>query len=97
MDTNSFYSSAVAAGVNDDLIPPFAQAFAYDFDFQREIKPGDVFEAVFAQQVDPSGAAAAPGKLLFVSLETQAKSKALYWFTRCPARPAVGSTATAAA
>lgn len=80
MDTNSFYSSAVAAGVNDDLIPGFAQAFAFDFDFQREIKPGDVFEAVIAQQVDPSGAAVGQAKLLFASLETQAKSKALYWY-----------------
>jgi len=80
MDTNSFYSSAVAAGVNDDLIPGFAQAFAYDFDFQREIKPGDVFEAVFEQQADPSGAAVGSGKLVFASLETQAKSRALYWY-----------------
>src|SRR5579871_517847 len=78
MDVNSFYSSAVAAGVNDALIPGFAQAFAFDFDFQREIKPGDVFEAVFEQQTDPSGATVGPGKLLYVSLETQAKSKALY-------------------
>ena len=80
MDTNSFYSSAVAAGVNDDLIPGFAQAFAFDFDFQREIRPGDVFEAVIEQQTDPSGAAVGKGKLLFASLETQAKSRALYWY-----------------
>jgi murein DD-endopeptidase MepM/ murein hydrolase activator NlpD len=80
MDVNSFYSSAVSAGVNDDLIPGFAQAFAYDFDFQREIKPGDVFEAVIQQQVDPSGATVGSGKLLYASLETQAKSKALYWY-----------------
>jgi murein DD-endopeptidase MepM/ murein hydrolase activator NlpD len=80
MDVNSFYSSAVSAGVNDDLIPGFAQAFAYDFDFQREIKPGDVFEAVIQQQVDPSGATTGTGKLLYASLETQAKSKALYWY-----------------
>jgi murein DD-endopeptidase MepM/ murein hydrolase activator NlpD len=72
MDTDSFYSSAVAAGVNDDLIPPFAQAFAYDFDFQREIKPG--------------GATVGSGKLLFASLETQAKSRALYWFAP-PGKP----------
>jgi murein DD-endopeptidase MepM/ murein hydrolase activator NlpD len=86
MDVNSFYSSAVAAGVNDDLIPGFAQAFAYDFDFQREIKPGDVFEAVFEQQAAPSGDAVGAGKLLFASLETQAKSKALYWYA-APSKP----------
>jgi murein DD-endopeptidase MepM/ murein hydrolase activator NlpD len=80
MDTNSFYSSAVAAGVTDALIPEFAQAFAFDFDFQREIKPGDVFEAAFEQQVDPSGQVVGPQKLVFAQLETQAKSKALYWF-----------------
>ncbi len=80
MDVNSFYSSAVAAGVTDALIPQFAQAFAFDFDFEREIKPGDVFEAAFEQQVNSAGEVVGPEKLLFVSLETAAKQKALYWF-----------------
>ena len=95
MDTNSFYSSAVAAGVNDDLIPPFAQAFAYDFDFQREITPGDVFEAVFEQR-DRRGAAVGAGKLLFVSLETR-PSRGRSTGTRRRASPAAGTTPTAAA
>jgi murein DD-endopeptidase MepM/ murein hydrolase activator NlpD len=80
MDVNSFYSSAVAAGVTDELIPGFAQAFAFDFDFQREIKAGDVFEAAFDQHTNANGEVVGPQKLLFVSLETQAKSRALYWF-----------------
>jgi murein DD-endopeptidase MepM/ murein hydrolase activator NlpD len=80
MDVNSFYSSAVAAGVTDALIPDFARAFAFDFDFQREIKAGDVFEAAFQQEVNSQGQVVGPEKLLFVSLETQAKSRALYWF-----------------
>lgn len=80
MDANSFYSSAVTAGVTDSLISDFANAFAFDFDFQREIKPGDIFEAAFAQQVNDAGEAVGPERLLYVALQTEAKSRALYRF-----------------
>lgn len=82
LDAESFYSSAVAAGVNDALIPAFAQAFTFDFDFQRELKPGDVFEAVYEEAVNADGTPAASGakRLLYASLTTAAKSRALYRF-----------------
>ncbi|HWU78627.1 MAG TPA: M23 family metallopeptidase, partial [Caulobacter sp.] len=80
MDANSFYSSAVAAGVRDSLIDDFAAAFAFDFDFQREIKPGDIFEAAFERQVDGDGAVVGSERLVYVSLQTNAKSRALYAF-----------------
>jgi len=81
MDANSFYSSAVAAGVTDSLISDFANAFTFDFDFQREIKPGDIFEAAFEQQVNDAGDTAGTARLVYASLQTQAKSRALYRFT----------------
>ncbi len=80
MDTNSFYSSAVTAGISDSVIPEFAKAFSYDFDFQREINPGDVFEAAFEQTENASGEAVGPAKLVYASLSTAAKSKAVYFF-----------------
>jgi murein DD-endopeptidase MepM/ murein hydrolase activator NlpD len=80
MDDNSFYSSAVAAGVTDSLIPRFAEAFAYDFDFVREIRPGDIFEAAFARRVDDAGEVVGAEELLYASLQTAAKSRALYRF-----------------
>jgi murein DD-endopeptidase MepM/ murein hydrolase activator NlpD len=80
MDANSFYSSAVAAGVRDSLIDDFAAAFAFDFDFQREIKPGDIFEAAFERQIDGEGAVVGSERLVYVSLQTSAKSRALYAF-----------------
>ena len=80
MDANSFYSSAVAAGVTDSLISDFANAFAFDFDFQREIKPGDIFEAAFEQQVNGAGQVMGAERLVYASLQTQAKSRALYRF-----------------
>lgn len=78
MDANSFYSSAVAAGVTDSLISDFANAFAFDFDFQREIRPGDIFEAAFEQRVSGTGEAVGAERLVYASLQTAAKSRAFY-------------------
>ncbi len=80
IDKNSFYTSALAVGVLDSLIPEFARAFTYDFDFQREISPGDVFEAAFERTINAAGEPAGPSRLIYVSLTTPAKARALYRF-----------------
>jgi len=80
MDANSFYSSAVAAGVVDSLVNDFAGAFTFDFDFQREIRPGDIFEAAFEQKIDGHGDVVGAERLVYASLQTQTKSRALYLF-----------------
>ncbi|HEY4031370.1 MAG TPA: M23 family metallopeptidase [Caulobacteraceae bacterium] len=81
MDANSFYSSAVSSGLIDAMIPQFFQAFVYDFDFQREIKPGDVFEAAYQQRNNARSEAVGTPELLYASMVTQQKSRALYRFT----------------
>jgi murein DD-endopeptidase MepM/ murein hydrolase activator NlpD len=81
MDGDSFYTSAVAAGVNDALIPEFAAAFVYDFDFQREIQRGDTFEAAFQETVNADGEPLGARRLLYVALNTRAKRRAFYRFT----------------
>lgn len=80
MDGTSFYSSAVTAGVNDSLISDFAKAFSFDFDFQREINQGDVFEAAFEQDVNPSGQSIGPPRLVYASMTTPEKSRRFYRF-----------------
>ncbi len=80
MDAESFYSAAVAAGLHDSLVQTFAAAFAFDFDFQREIAPGDVFEASYEEAVSQQGEAGSARRLVYVSLTTREKSRALYWF-----------------
>ena len=80
MDATSFYNAAVAAGITDSLISDFANAFSFDFDFQREIHPGDVFEAAFEQPVNPEGREVGAPSLIYASINTPAKSKALYRF-----------------
>ncbi len=87
IDTTSFYSSAVAAGVNDSLIDDFAGAFAFDFDFQREIEPGDVFEATFERAVTSDGQPAGSPQLLYAALATAEKSRALYRWTPPGGKP----------
>ncbi|MDB5439201.1 MAG: hypothetical protein JWM33_1628, partial [Caulobacteraceae bacterium] len=80
MDSESFYSSAVSAGLSDVLIPDFFQAFVYDFDFQREIEPGDVFEAAFEENVNERGEPVGAKRLIYASMSTKLKSRALYGF-----------------
>jgi murein DD-endopeptidase MepM/ murein hydrolase activator NlpD len=80
MDADSFYSSAVAAGINDSLIPDFAKALSFDFDFQRDVHRGDAFEAAFEQPVDRSGTAVGAPRLIYASLSGASKSAAVYWF-----------------
>lgn len=75
MDGESFYTSAVAAGVDDRLITEITGALAFDFDFVREIHQGDVFSVAVEQR-----AGGAPPVLLYVSLVTAEKTKALYRF-----------------
>lgn len=84
MDADSFYSSAVAAGITDSLIPVFAAALAFDFDFQREVGVGDAFEAAFSQDFNAQGDPVGPPDLLYASLTTAAKSAAVYHFDGAP-------------
>jgi murein DD-endopeptidase MepM/ murein hydrolase activator NlpD len=78
MDSDSFYSSAVAAGVVDTLIPEFVNAFSFDFDLQQEVAPGDRFEVAYEQTVNAEGQPLGQPQLLFASLVTAAKSRNLY-------------------
>ena len=81
MDGDSFYTSAVSAGVTDSLISDFANAFSFDFNFQTEVGAGDVFEAAFEQRYNRSGDVVGVPTLVYVSLTTSAKSAALYRYT----------------
>ena len=78
LDSESFYSSAVHAGLIDSLVPEFINAFAYDFNLASEVQPGDTFEVAFEQSVNGRGEAVGAPQLLYASLTTRAKSKALY-------------------
>lgn len=64
----SLYLSAKTAGAPDGIIAELADAFAYDVDFQREIRGGDEFEAVFEVKYDDRNVRVATGDLVYARL-----------------------------
>lgn len=80
LDSESFYTSAVAAGVTDSLIPEFVNAFSFDFNLAAEVSPGDTFEVAYEQTVNAQGQPLGQPQLLYAQLVTATKRKALYRF-----------------
>ncbi|MBX3429809.1 MAG: peptidoglycan DD-metalloendopeptidase family protein [Hyphomonadaceae bacterium] len=76
----SLYSSALALGATDREVAALADAFSYDVDFQRDVRPGDRFELVFERFYDDEGNTVRTGDLLYVSLESSRGSRQFYQF-----------------
>lgn len=76
----SLYASALELGATDREVAALADAFSYDVDFQRDVRPGDDFELVFERFYDDEGNTVRTGELLFVSLESSRGSRAFYQF-----------------
>lgn len=76
----SLYSSALQLGATDREVQALADAFSYDVDFQRDVRPGDRFELVFERYYDDEGNTVRTGDLLFVSLESSRGSREFYQF-----------------
>lgn len=71
----SLFMSAKHAGASDQVIADFANIFAYDVDFQREIFGGDEFEAIFENRYDENGAMVGAGDILFARLKWRDRTK----------------------
>ena len=77
----SLYNEARKLGAGDQQVVDFAQVFAYDVDFQREVHPGDKFELVFDVLRDERGNVIKRGDLLYAALDGKAITKSFYRFT----------------
>ncbi|MEL7033472.1 MAG: M23 family metallopeptidase [Pseudomonadota bacterium] len=77
----SLYQDAQALGAEDQQVVDFAQVFAYDLDFQREVHPGDTFELVFNVMTDERGKVIRRGDVVYAALNGKAVNKAFYRFT----------------
>lgn len=76
----SLYASALDLGATDREVAALADAFAYDVDFQRDVRAGDNFELVFERFYDDEGNTVRTGELLFVSLESRRGPREFYSF-----------------
>jgi murein DD-endopeptidase MepM/ murein hydrolase activator NlpD len=79
--TTTLYEAALAAGAGDQQVVDFADVFAYDIDFQREIWEGDEFEFVFERKSDERGNFVTGGPLLYARLTNRSLNKGFYRFT----------------
>ena len=76
----SLYQDAQILGAEDQQVVDFAQVFAYDLDFQREVHPGDQFEMVFDVITDERGNVIRRGDVLYAALNGKTVSKSFYRF-----------------
>ena len=63
--TGSLFETATTAGAPHRAVANFANIFAYDVDFQRDVRKGDTFEALFEVQYGEDGTITGSGDILF--------------------------------
>ena len=71
----SLFLSAKKAGAPNQVIGNFANMFAYDVDFQRDIFGGDEFEAIFEVHYDNEGRIVGAGDILYGRLKWRGRNK----------------------
>jgi murein DD-endopeptidase MepM/ murein hydrolase activator NlpD len=75
---DSLYHSADAAGLPAALVPAFANLFAYELDFTRDIHKGDLFRVVFEEVRDQEGRFVRSGNILAAELYARGKKRSAY-------------------
>jgi murein DD-endopeptidase MepM/ murein hydrolase activator NlpD len=75
----SLYGTATEEGVPAYIIAEMMQVFAFDVDFQRQIHPGDGFEAFYGDPL--SGSSTKRNVLHYATLDLSGKTKTYYRFT----------------
>ena len=67
--SSSLYKASISAGMSDNVFNTFVQVLSFSVDFQREVKKGDKFEALFEVKKDPiSGKTISGTGLYFLSM-----------------------------
>ncbi len=76
---SSLYTTALDEGVPDYIINEMMRVYAFDVDFQRQVRTGDEFEVFYGNPI--TGSSTKRKVLLFASLEFDGGTKAYYRFT----------------
>lgn len=71
---SSLYANATEAGLPAGLVKPFANLFAWDLDFTRDIIPGATFKVVFEKVLDEHGDYLRSGNILAAEMTTKGKT-----------------------
>ena len=76
----NFYSSAVEAGIEPNVIVEFANMYGFEVDFQRDIRSGDRFEVHYERYVDEDNIIRNTGRIIYASMFVNNKELSLYNF-----------------
>lgn len=77
---NTFYASAVEAGIPNGLVSDFTRAFSFDIDW-AQTKVGDRFSATWEETITRAGREVEPPRLIAVEFETDGTRRSFYAFT----------------
>ena len=77
---NNLYSSAIAVGVEPNIIVEFARIYGFEVDFQRDIRRGDWFEILYEKFEDDNNKVRDTGKIIYASMFVNGEEINLYNF-----------------
>ncbi len=75
---DSLYMSAKKANLPVALVPSFANLFAWELDFTRDIRPGASFKVIYERILDEKGQFLRSGNILAAELTTRGKTYDAY-------------------
>jgi murein DD-endopeptidase MepM/ murein hydrolase activator NlpD len=75
----SIYASALAQGLEPDMINKLLRTLVYDVDYKQRVRPGDSFELFFDVKLDETGREK-NGELLYVSMNVGGLTNKYYRF-----------------
>jgi murein DD-endopeptidase MepM/ murein hydrolase activator NlpD len=79
---DTLYDTAAREGLPVSSLAEFVKIFSWDVDFQRDLHPGNAFEAVVEQAKTRDGTAVVETRLLFAALNLKGRRIEAYRFER---------------
>ncbi len=78
--TTSLYDAAVSQGVPPAVLVEMTRLFAYDVDFQRDIRNGDTFEVLFDQRITTAGDVVSNNEIAYAAMTLRGEEFKVYAF-----------------
>ena len=76
--SSSLYVAAREIGMPIEVLIEMIRAYSFDVDFQRDIRPGDKFEALYEKLFDENGNFVRGGSILYASLNTNGRTLPIF-------------------
>lgn len=78
---SSLYEAGAEAGVPVPVMVNMIRLFSSEYDFKRDLKPGDSFEILFNRHILPDGTVVRDGDIKYAALTVNGQHHAIYRYT----------------